>query len=47
MAEHFYIDATFITTKDFYQLLVIMGYYQLIDVKVPYAYILTNLHFSQ
>ena len=41
MAEHFYIDATF-TTKDFYQLLVIMAYYQLIDVKVPCAYILMN-----
>ena len=39
MAEHFYIDATF-TTKDFYQLLVIMAYYQLIDAKVPCAYIL-------
>ena len=24
--EHIYIDSTFITTKDFYQLLIVMAY---------------------
>lgn len=40
--EHIYIDCTYISTKEFYQLLIIMGYNQLIDIKIPCAYVLMN-----
>ena len=41
-AEHIYIDATFITKKDYYQLLIIMAYNKLLDLKVPCIYALMN-----
>ena len=41
-AEHIYIDATFITTKDYYQLLIIMAFNKLLDLKIPYIYALMN-----
>jgi uncharacterized protein with FMN-binding domain len=41
-AQHIYIDSTFITTKDFYQLLIVMVYVSVIDKKIPCAYILMN-----
>ena len=39
---HLYIDATYISTKDYYQLVIIMAYYTLIDLKFPCSYILMN-----
>ena len=39
---HLYIDATYISTKDYYQLVIIMAYYTLIDLKIPCSYILMN-----
>ena len=41
-SSHYYIDGTFITTKDYYQLIVVM-YYDIISLKkIPGAYILIN-----
>ena len=39
---HLYIDATCVSTKDYYQLVIIMAYYTLIDLKIPCSYILMN-----
>ena len=39
---HIYIDGTFITTKEFYQLLIILFYDKLTKTKIPAVYILTN-----
>ena len=41
-SQHYYIDCTYISTKDYYQLLVIMAYNLLIDAKIPCTYILLN-----
>jgi len=41
-SQHIYIDATYISTKDFYQTLIIMAYSQVINKKIPCAYILMN-----
>ena len=42
MSPHLYIDGTFITTKEYYQLLVIMYYDKSSNKKIPGFYILIN-----
>lgn len=39
---YFYIDGIFITTKDFYQMIIIMYYNEVIKKKFPGYYILVN-----
>ena len=41
-SDHLYIDCTYISTKEYYQMLVIMAYNVLLDMKIPCAYILLN-----
>ena len=41
-SQHYYIDCTYISTKDYYQLLAIVAYNLLLDTKIPCAYILLN-----
>lgn len=41
-SQHIYIDGTFITTKDYYQLIVIMYYDTNANKKIPGCYILIN-----
>ena len=41
-SQHIYIDATYISTKEFYQTLIIMAYSQVIDKKIPCVYVLMN-----
>ena len=39
---HLYIDGKFITTKDYYQLLIIMYYDKSSEKKIPITFILIN-----
>ena len=39
---YIYIDGTFITTKEYYQLLILLFYDKLTKTKIPAVYILTN-----
>ena len=41
-SDFLYIDATYISTKEYYQLLIVMAYNVIIDKKIPCAYILMN-----
>lgn len=41
-ASHLYIDSTFITTKEYKQLLIIMFYDEFTNKKIPVCYILLN-----
>ena len=41
-SEHLYIDATYISTKEYYQTLIVMGYNSHLNLKVPCCFILMN-----
>jgi len=42
LSYHFYIDRTFLSTKEFYQILILMYYDENSCKKVPGSYILIN-----
>ena len=46
-SPHIYIDGTFITTKDYYQLIVVMYYDVNSNKKIPGCYILINDKYMQ
>ena len=38
-SEHIYIDATYIASKEYYQMLVIMAYHKNLEINIPCCYI--------
>ena len=42
ITDHIYIDSTYITTKDFYQLLIVICYNSIIDKKISCSFIFMN-----
>ena len=42
ITDHICLDSTYITTKDFYQLLIVMCYNSIIDKKIPCSFIFMN-----
>ena len=45
-SDNFYKDATYVSTKEFYQLLIVMEYNSVLDIEILCCYILMNTKFQ-